>query len=173
MIKRFIPVILIVLVILSYEHFFIASTMEEAREKQDVPGRAFVSTMIDDKNAITFTDIEAGKIGATTLSKGAFGWRVKDQMEIAIPTNSKEGFVEKGETLNLKSGNSVYLLMGILIDPDIAKIEIHADGGSQEVRPDRATSQSGTRLFSWVGDEKIEDITYKATNYNGDILYEK
>jgi hypothetical protein len=173
MIKRFISVILIVLFILLYEHFFITSTMEQAMKKEEDSGRAFITTIIDDKNAVTFTDNGAGVIRATTLSKGAFGWRVKDQMEIAIPIDSKEGFVEKGETLDLKSGKSIYLLMGVLLGPDIAEIEIHADGGSQEVRPDIATSLSGTRIFLWVGDEKLEDITYRAKAYSGDVLYEK
>ena len=102
--KRFIPVILIVLFILLYEHFFIASTMEQAMDKQGDPGRQFITTIIDDKNAVTFTDTEVGVIRATTLSKGAFGWLVKDQMEIVIPIDSKEGFIEKGEILDLKSG---------------------------------------------------------------------
>lgn len=171
--KRFISVILIVLFILLYEHFFITSTIEQAMDKQDDPGRQFITTIIDDKNAVTFSDNEAGVIHATTLSKGAFGWRVKDQMEIAIPIDSKEGFVENGEILNLKSGKSIYLLMGVLLDPDIAEIEIHADGGTQEVSPDISTSQSGTRIFLWVGDERLEDITYRATAYSGDVLYEK
>ena len=125
------------------------------------------------RTPLRLSDNEVGVIRATTLSKGAFGWRVKDQMEIAIPIDSKEGFVEKGEILDLKSGKSIYLLIGVLLDPDIAEIEIHADGGTQEVRPDISTSQSGTRIFLWVGDERLEDITYRATAYSGDVLYEK
>ena len=173
MIKRFIPVLLTVLLIILYQYFFFTSTIEQAMDKQDEPGRQFITTIIDDKNAVTFTDSEAGLIRATTLSKSYYGWRVKDQMEIVIPIDSKEGFVEKGETLDLKSGKSIYLLMGVLLDPDIADIEIHADGGSQEVGPDIAISQSGTRIFFWVGDEKLEGITYRATGYNGDVLYAK
>ena len=78
---------------------------------------------------------------------------------------------EKGRLCSLKPTG--YRIHGKLLDPDIAEIEIHANGGTQEVRPDISTSQSGTRIFLWVGDERLEDITYRATGYNGDVLYAK